>query len=569
MIRSMPGGVAGVRKMIDDFHRHGVRVLFPMMMWDQGTHELGMPWPDAVAKLMADIGADGINGDTQQGVPRAFVDAAESAGHPLVFEPELPAHDEQIAYDLMSWGYYKFSFAPTVDRYKWLEPRHMVNISDRWSKDKADDLQFAFFNGVGWESWENVWGYWNGITSRDGEAVRRMATMERAVAPFLVSQDWEPFAPMLRYGVYASRWPLDGRSVWTIVNRNDYALDGPQMIVEEGLRYFDLYHGTELTPERQGDRLVLSFALEPKGFGAVLASQKEPDEVLRELMTKMRKMVEKPLGAYPHDWSPLQQQIKPMATVVAGSGSPTGMLRIPAADFLFQVSGLETEGADLAGIDVQYPWEDSPRLFHAHVVTIKSFWIDKYPVTNAQFKAFLDATQYHPVDSSNFLRDWNKGTYPQGWDRKPVTWVSREDALAYAAWAGKRLPHEWEWQYAAQGSDGRAYPWGNQWDAMAVPEPDTGRSMRGPSDVSMRPRGASPFGVEDLIGNVWQWTDEFADEHTRSAVLKGGSYYQPQHSMWYFPQAYRLDQHGKLLLMAPGLDRSGAVGFRCVADVEQ
>jgi formylglycine-generating enzyme required for sulfatase activity len=70
----------------------------------------------------------------------------------------------------------------------------------------------------------------------------------------------------------------------------------------------------------------------------------------------------------------------------------------------------------------------------------------------------------------------------------------------------------------------------------------------------------------DLVGNVWQWTDEFADSHTRAAILRGGSYYQPQGSMWYFPQAYKLGEHGKLLLMAPSLDRSGAVGFRCVMD---
>ena len=95
----------------------------------------------------------------------------------------------------------------------------MVNISHRWNRDKTDDLQFAFFNGVGWESWENIWGIWNGITPRDGEATRRVATIERGVARFLVSQDWEPMLPMLRYGVYAGRWPLEEQAVWTIVNR--------------------------------------------------------------------------------------------------------------------------------------------------------------------------------------------------------------------------------------------------------------------------------------------------------------------------------------------------------------
>jgi len=82
-------------------------------------------------------------------------------------------------------------------------------------------------------------------------------------------------------------------------------------------------------------------------------------------------------------------------------------------------------------------------------------------------------------DDLNFLRDWKYGTFPAGWDNKPVTWVSLEDARAYAAWAGKRLPHEWEWQYAAQGADARLYPWGNDWNASAVPVPDRSRSMRG------------------------------------------------------------------------------------------
>ena len=571
MIRSMPGGVAGVKQMIADFHRRGVRVLFPMMMWDQGTRDPGMSWPDAIASLMAEIGADGINGDTQDGVPLAFSLAADKIGHPLAFEPEGDPSDEALAWNVMTWGQYEFPFAPLVDKYKWLETRHMVNISHRWNRDKTDDLQFAFFNGVGWESWENIWGIWNGITPRDGEATRRVAAIERAVARFLISKDWEPMSPMLRYGVYSSRWPLGNETVWTIVNRNEYDVEGDQVEVSSkaGRRYFDLYHGVELKPQSRPDgTTVLAFPIEANGYGAIFATDTAPDEKILALMSRMKALTAKPLTDYSHEWKVLPQQIVPIAATNAAGAAPEGMIRIPGAHFLFKVAGIEIEGLDDIGVDVQYPWEDSPRRFHEHPMEIKSFYIDKYPVTNAQFKKFLESSRYHPKDDLNFLRDWKDGTYPEGWGNKPVTWVSQEDARAYASWAGKRLPHEWEWQYAAQGTDGRLYPWGNEWDASTVPVPDKSRTMRGPDAVDAHPKGASPFGVMDMVGNVWQWTEEFQDEHTRAGILRGGSYYQPQGSIWYFPQAYKLDEHGKLLLTAPSMDRSGALGFRCVQDTD-
>jgi formylglycine-generating enzyme required for sulfatase activity len=587
MVRSMPGGLEGIRRMVADFHRRGVRVLFPMMMWDQGTRDPGKPWPDAIAELMKEIGADGVNGDTQDGVPLAFSLAAEKIGHPLAFEPEGGPHDEGISWNVMTWGQYTFEFVPTVDRYRWLEPRHMVNIQDRWGRSKTDDLQFAFFNGEGWESWENVWGIWNGVTPRDGEATRRVGTIERGIAPFLVSQDWEPFYPTHHYGVFASRWPLADRTAWTIVNRNEYDVEGRQMSVPHtaGMRYFDLYHGVELKPQVENGQDILSFDTEAHGYAAILAQPGEPDENLRALIAKMKQITVQPLSGYSQEWKPLSQQLVEIPATAPAASAPEGMVRIPGGNYLFKVEGIEIEGDDDIGVDVQYPWENSARRFHEHEMQIKPFYIDKYPVTNAEFKKFLDATHYHPKDDTNFLKDWTNGAYPEGAAEKPVTWVSLEDARAYARWAGKRLPHEWEWQFAAQGSDNRIFPWGTcDWlapitagriyacpwqkdpaDAPA-PAPDKGRIMAPASDVDAHPHGASPFGVEDMVGNVWQWTDEYVDDHTRAAILRGGSHYQPQGSIWYFPQAYRNSQHGKLLLMGPAYDRSGALGFRCVKD---
>jgi gamma-glutamyl hercynylcysteine S-oxide synthase len=601
MVRSMPGGIEGVRKMVAEFHKRGVKVLFPMMMWDQGTRNSGVAWPDAIADLMKQIDADGVNGDTQDGVPLAFSLAAEKANHPLVFEPESGPADEGLAWNVLTWGQYlnptgtaASRFVPGVDRYRWLETRHQVNIQDRWGRDHTDDLQYAFFNGEGWESWENVWGIWNGVTPRDGEATRRVGTVERGIAPFLVSPDWEPFYPMLRYGVYASRWPLADQTVWTIVNRSEYQVSEDQISVsyKPGIKYFDLYHGAELQPRIVGDNAVLAFPIEAHGYGALLATSGDPDAKLQALMVKMKTMTEKPLDSYSHEWKVLTQRIVDIQPTQSASSAPAGMVLIPGGTFNFKVEGIEIEGSNDVGVDVQYPWEDTPRRYHEHTLQIKPFYMSKYPVTNAEFKKFVDATHYHPSDDLNFLKDWKDGNYPQGAANKPVTWVSMEDARAYASWAGLRLPHEWEWQYAAQGTDNRIYPWGNGgWlppalaarrgaaspggpncpveqnakDAPA-PFPDQDRVMLAASDVDAHPAGASPFGVMDMVGNVWQWTDEYTDDHTRAAILRGGEHYRPIGSIWYFPEAYRNDQHGKLLLMAPSYDRSAGVGFRCVKD---
>jgi formylglycine-generating enzyme required for sulfatase activity len=573
LIRDMPGGIQDLKAMVDDFHRRGVRVLFPYNPWDQGTRPEGTPDWGTLARLMAAIGADGINGDTMGQVPLAFRSASDATGHQVVFEPEggdAGDNDAAVAWNNLIWGYWKYPFEPMVARNKWLEPRQMVNVCDRWAHDKTDDLQYAFFNGVGYESWENIWGIWNQIDNRDAEALRRIAKIERGFAELLASAGWEPHYPMLQYGAFSSEFPGPSETLWTVVNRNEFDLSGRQIQVDHapGMHYYDIWNGVELTPNVVGGIATLSFRMEAHGYGAILAARRLSNTE-QALLGEMRGLAARPLASYSNQWHTLPQHLVGIAPTKRFAAAPEGMVRIPAGDFLFRVSGVMVEGGNDIGVDVQYPWEASARRQHLHRMHIDAFYIDRYPVTNAEFKRFRDAAHYHPSDDHHFLRDWKGGTYPKGWAGKPVTWVSLEDARAFAAWAGKRLPHEWEWQYAAQGTDGRLYPWGRNWNAAAVPAADKGRTLRGPDDVNAQPAGASPFGVMDLVGNVWQWTDQFDDEHTRAAIVRGGSYYQPQGSRWYFPQAYRLDEHGKYLLMAPSLDRSGTIGFRCVMDARQ
>lgn len=572
----MPGGLAGLKQVVQDFQRRAVRVFLPTMPWDNGTHDLGQTDWDAVTALAVELGADGVNGDTYNGVPRTFRDAAEAAGRPLVFQPEgsLTA-DELLQWNHQTWGKASTELIPAVSKVKWLESRHMVNIENRWCRDRTDDLHYIFFNGIGYTSWENVWGIWNQFTERDGEALRRIATIERQFPALMVSPAWQPYAMALQQNVFASMFPAHGLALWTVVNRNEYAVDGELLKVghRAGTRYVDAWNGAPLDAlvEGTGDdaTATLAFAMEKRGFGAVLAiGAGARVDRLDAFLATMRKLAAKPLHSYSAAWTPLAQQLVEIAPTAPAASAPDGMVAIPAGSFNFEVTGIEVEGYTWAGVDFQYPWESTARRAHRRRMQIRAYFIDRYPVTNAQFKSFLDASGYWPRDDHNFLLDWENGAPRAGWDNKPVTWVGLEDARAYAAWAGKRLPHEWEWQYAAQGSDGRRYPWGDAWNNQAVPATNKGRSLLPPADVDAHPAGASPFGVMDLVGNVWQWTDEFVDQHTRAAVLRGGSSYLPQASHWYFPQAHRLDQHGKYLLMAPCKDRSGMLGFRCVVDAQ-
>jgi formylglycine-generating enzyme required for sulfatase activity len=570
-LRDLPGGIGAVKDMIAAFHRRNVRVLFPETPWDMGTRDEGATDWDALAKLLASVGADGILGDTMDGVPHAFLRASEDVGRPLALQPEGLPPEEALAWNEMSWGYWSYPFVPMISRYKWLEPRHMPVLTSG-GLHHIPGIQAAFFNGIGYADQQDVIGIHNEFTARESEALRRVVSIERAFADLLVGAEWEPHTPTQQFGVFASKFTGRDRTLWTLINRNDYGVQGKQLRILNvpGTRYFDLWRGTELKPDRtvdQGQTVELQFEMEPQGFGAVLAVKgDQTSAALESLLATMRTLSVRRLSEYDDTWAVLPQRLVSIPASHASKAAPEGMVLIPGGRFSFRVKGVEVAGKNDVGVDVQYPWEDAPRRFHDHEMEAKPFYIDRFPVTNQQFKRFLDATHYSPKDTHNFLRNWRDGSYPEGGADRPVTWVSLDDARAYAHWAGKRLPHEWEWQYAAQGGDGRVYPWGNEWNASAVPVPDKDRRLSGADRVDAHPGGASPFGVMDMVGNVWQWTDEFEDTHTRSAILRGGSYYQPSGSMWYFPQTYRLDEHGKYLLMAPGIDRSGTIGFRCVVD---
>ena len=215
-----------------------------------------------------------------------------------------------------------------------------------------------------------------------------------------------------------------------------------------------------------------------------------------------------------------------------------------------------------------------------HEVVLGDYCIDKYPVTNAQYRKFCDATgrDYPPNPDFTGMPDY----FTKNVDY-PVLCASWEDARAYCEWAGKRLPTEAEWEKAARGQDARKYPWGNaepdgtqcnfadKRSGMPWADKNVDDDYARTSPVRQYPAGASPYGVMDMAGNVWEWcNDWYADDCYKTSpaedpkgpdsgsyrVLRGGSWGNLPGDL---RCAYRYGS-------GPS-NRGGGIGFRCAVDV--
>jgi iron(II)-dependent oxidoreductase len=179
----------------------------------------------------------------------------------------------------------------------------------------------------------------------------------------------------------------------------------------------------------------------------------------------------------------------------AGARDPTEMIRIPSGAFVMG----SNDG----------PADERPR----HQGFLEEFSIDRTPVTNAQLAVFLNSAgakgpnreSWYDIDDGDARIHQREGRFiaDAGYENHPAVEASWFGAVAYCAWAGKRLPTEAEWEKAARGSDGRKYPWGNE-------APDRSRAQFGAPynqtvPVGSFPGGASPYGVLDMAGNVWEW----------------------------------------------------------------
>lgn len=181
-------------------------------------------------------------------------------------------------------------------------------------------------------------------------------------------------------------------------------------------------------------------------------------------------------------------------------------------------------------------------------VRVDSFYIDTYELTNRQYAYFIEATERTPP------RHWKEGQFPEGSENHPVTGVSYEDAAAFAAWSGKRLPSELEWELAAMGQVTRQYPWGDSYRPGMANTWSEG--LGGTSPVDEYLDDVSPYGVYGTAGNVAEWVDGWSDSERTYRVFRGGSFYVNQDDPSLFSRDWLYPVSG-----------NSYVGFRCARDL--
>ncbi len=500
--------VPGLKRIVDRIHAKGVKAILAYNPWDTGTRREGQSDELALVEMVRDYGFDGVFLDTLRDGGRTLRPALDRAKPGVVLESELDLPVTAIKDHLASWAqWFGDSEAPGVMRNKWFEQRHMMHTIRRWDHDHTGEIQMAWMNGTGCLVWENIFGSWNGWTDRDKSVLRSVRAIQDRYWRHFNYGVWTPLVEVSGEGLYASRWELDGVTIWTAVNRGEKASTGfVEHVASDGAhRLFDLVRGKELDhaeldlPGRWVGCLVsLPTRLVDDGFRRLLASQAE---LFARAIFVPRRVERLPMRV---PAAPGQKH-----------GLPEGFVRVEGGDRDIESVFRVRECGDYEPgrfADSAYPGlhTDKPVVRH---VRIRTFGLMRREVTLDEYGEFAKATG----------RAWPGAQSGSS----PAVHVDLDDCRAYAKWKGWRLPTEDEWQ-------------------VAVTEHKLSH------------------------GEVWNWTEsEYEDGRTSFAVLKGGCSWRAEGSGWYVETGPMPPERDvKLILFWPGMDRSATIGFRCAVDLD-
>lgn len=618
LYRDMPGGISALKSLSLQAKKHNTRFFIAYNPWDESTRKED-PYK-ALTQIVSAVEADGVVLDTRGKSSYPLQEAADRAKPGVIMYSEGMAIPEDMPGIVSGRVHDAIQFQPELNLNKLIKPEfgifRVCHIRDgRLHREAA----ISFLNGIGTEiisfapgrpAWMEEEFIYLGRTT--------MILREHKTA--FLDPDWIPLIETLHDSIWVNQWRDGEKIIYTVYGLVPEGFKGPLIRIpgigtdseaetEPGYHYISLWHHQEVLPVSIDQKHYLPVDLgafnqswlgtRQEGanecialFPRLIRSSRKGDSItvhvqegdmikiwagnpgyqiksvdlppgqyflnIRELfgnyedkivvqLYKEKELMDESVLTWPlgKPWLISKYSVTKKPAKV-----PDGMVRIPGGRFIMNVTPPDEF--------IPYPDYDNNT-----EIELQPFYIDQYPVTNRQYFDFILATGYLPADTVNFLKHWQKGKFPEGSADHPVVYVSYEDALAYADWAGKRLPSEAEWQFAAQGIDGRKWPWGNEFREDFC---NPGGSGLMPADTW--PQAESPFGVCDIVGNVWQLTnDMYSNGSHRFVIIRGGSYYNPTTSIWYVkggPQP--LDKTQMLLLVSPGFDRCSTVGFRCVMD---
>ncbi|MEI7829652.1 MAG: formylglycine-generating enzyme family protein [Prolixibacteraceae bacterium] len=632
LFRDLPGGTDRLKLEAEKLNKLGTRFFICYNPWDESTrsqnHTGGM------AALIAATNADGVVLDTRGASSKALQEAADSVRKGVIMYSEGMAIPRDMQGIVAGRVHNALYYCPMLNLNKIIKPEFAIfRVAEIYKERIRREFCLSFFNGYGTEL--NIFA--PGIPEWAEEQYRflgRIARVQRENSDNFISKAVSPLLSTTADQIFVNRFQTPSKTVYTIFSLIPEGYKGKlfEVTPKSGMHFVDIFRHEEKVPAKEGDRWLIEVETDafnkswlgtnnegavdclaqlPVVISAAIAGdelsikvgkgdslkiwagapdyQKSPlvlkatDQTIRlmdhfgrfegkfvvQLFEKTQLLDEKIVAILPGT-PRLISRIEKAETHVK---LPKEMVKIPAGRFTFHA----TNGDEF----IPYPKENEGKNYD-----MPSFFMDKYPVTNIQFKAFLSDTKYLPVDTVNFLKNWINGSFPVGEEKFPVVYVSYEDAKAYAKWAGKRLPTEIEWQYAAQTTAGNEWPWKQKKSILRKEEAVTntltvfkiegiGKDYCNPGNgklypVGSYPKGANPYGLQDLVGCVWQLTNDlYASGSYRYILMKGGSYFNPSSSWWYVQGGPReLHYRQFLLRVSEGFERNATVGFRCVQDAE-
>jgi gamma-glutamyl hercynylcysteine S-oxide synthase len=634
MYRSMPGGMSAVRGLADLCHQNNSHFYIAFKPWDTATRKED-PY-EALAESIKETGADGVVLDCSGASTEQLQKAGDNGGNGVVMYSEGMAVPKDMQGIVSGRVHNALYYCPMLNLNKLIKPEFAIFRVVEVGKERIRrEYSLSLFNGYGTEN--NLFSpgrpYW---LDEQWKYLAQILMIQRENAGNFTLQNWVPLLKTTTDSIFVNYWPAENKSVYTIFSLIPQGFNKPLFEVhpKPGFHFVDLWNHEPVQLDTIENKIyavtdIESFSEKYVGTnneGTVGAIAEFPEllkvsfNLPKDEMTFAASKgdsikIYTGMPGYQGKWKsfPIQKQtIRLMKEFGREEGkfvvqlfdkgeladeriisfasasarlisenvqtekiakAPAGMVKIPAGKFKMEV--------EFGDYFIPYP-----EVLEKCEVEMQSFYMDKFPVTNADFKKFIEKSGYKPTDPENFLQHWENGNPKSGDEYKPVFFVSYEDAQAYAKWDGKRLPTEAEWQYAAQTEKLNEWPWGDKAHIIAEKEEITGTltveklmgidsTLCNPGNgtldaVGSYPKGENPFGLHDLVGSVWQITNDVYDNCTYSfAMLKGGSYYKPEDSWWYVQGGPKNLRHRQMLLrVSQGFERKATVGFRCVADAE-